>query len=118
MKGATVLSVALIFGQVISLIRTLVTARLLGSEVQGEAMVLGLVTGFFATVLVLNTAWQLVQSDRADDSTFQSSLQGVSLIRGIFTAGLLLCGGLILIGRLDTSSSAAGPLPGSRAHPD
>ena len=42
-KGASVLSLALVIGQLISLCRNVVTARLLGTEVQGEAMVLGLV---------------------------------------------------------------------------
>ena len=108
-KGASVLSLALVIGQLISLCRNVVTARLLGTEVQGEAMVLGLVVGFFSVVLVLNTAWQLVQSDRADDETFQGSLQGVALVRGFITAGLLLAFGMILIDRLDMPT-LRGPL--------
>ncbi|MCH2162642.1 MAG: oligosaccharide flippase family protein [Phycisphaerales bacterium] len=116
MRGAGALTVAVIIGQVISLFRTVFTARLLGTEVQGEAMVLGLVTGFFATVMILNTAWQLVQSDHAEDSSFQGSLQGVALLRGFFTAGLLLFGGFILIDRLDLPT-LRGPLILSAAVP-
>ena len=101
MKGATLLSIALIAGQALSLLRNIITARLLGTEVQGQAMILGLVTSFFATVAVLNTAWQLVQSDRAEDPEFQSSLQGTALLRSVFTATLLLTGGLFLIHQLE-----------------
>ena len=100
-QGASLLSAGLVIGQVISLGRNIITARLLGTEVQGQAMVLSLITGFFATIAVINTAWQLVQSDHAEDRTFQSSIQGVALLRSIGIAILLIAGGLIVINLTD-----------------
>ena len=82
-KGAEALTVAMVAGQILGLLRTQLVARQLGTEVQGEAVTIGLITGFFSTVLVLNTAWQLVQSEHGGDPEFKSSLQGVAIVRGV-----------------------------------
>ncbi|MDB4628078.1 oligosaccharide flippase family protein [bacterium] len=96
-KGAEAMTVALVVGQSIGLLRTQIVARQLGTEVQGEAVTIGLVTGFLSTVLILNTAWQLVQSKHGDDPEFKSALQGVALIRGFAASlGILILGGLVL----------------------
>ena len=74
-RGPAFLTATLATGQTIGLVRTFVVARFLGPEVQGEAVALGLITGFFAATLTMNSSWQLVQSRREDIANFQSSLQ-------------------------------------------
>ena len=74
-RGPAFLTATLATGQAIGLARTFIVARFLGPEVQGEAVALGLITGFFAATLTMNSSWQLVQSRRRDIANFQSSLQ-------------------------------------------
>lgn len=94
-QGPLVLTVCLATGQALGLVRTTVVARLLGTEVQGEAVIIGMITGFFASVFTLNAAWQLVQSPRHDDPRFLNSLHASTIARGV--------GASLLIG---TASSA------------
>ena len=60
-------AVVLAVAQVIGRLRIFLVARTMGSEIQGQAMVLGLVSSFFATMFVLNTVMQLLQSDHVED---------------------------------------------------
>ena len=100
-RGPEALTIALVAGQLIGLIRTSLVAGQLGTEVQGEAVTIGLLTGFFSTVLVLNTAWQLVQSEHGDEPEFKSSLQGVAMVRGLFTSAVILIAGWFVLGFFD-----------------
>ncbi|MDA7668726.1 oligosaccharide flippase family protein [bacterium] len=100
-QGAEALTVAMVAGQIIGLLRTQLVARQLGTEVQGEAVTIGLITGFFSTVLVLNTAWQLVQSKHGDEPEFKSSLQGVAIVRGLITSVVVLIAGWYTLGFFD-----------------
>lgn len=96
-RGPAFLTATLAAGQMIGLVRTFVVARFLGPEVQGEAVALGLITGFFAATLAMNSSWQLVQSRREDIADFQSSLHGAAIVRGFFTSVVMaLLGTLIL----------------------
>lgn len=84
LSGPTILAATLAAGQAVGAGRQVLVARFVGTEVQGEAIVIGLLTGFFAAVLTFSAAWQLVQSERADPG-LQSSLQGSAAIRGLLT---------------------------------
>lgn len=108
-KGPEALTVALVGGQILGLARTMLVAALLGTEIQGEAITIGLITGFFSTVLVLNTAWQLVQSKHGNDPDFKASLQGVALARGFVSSAAILVLGWIVLGLFDLSQ-LRGPL--------
>ena len=88
-NGPAVLTICLATGQLVGLGRNILVARSLGTEIQGQAMVIGLVSGFFLSIFTLNAAWQLVQSQRGEDTDFQSSLQGTAVFRG-FAASLIL----------------------------
>lgn len=90
LRGPAFLSLTLAVGQVVGLIRVQMIARFLGTEIQGQAVAIGLISGFFVSVLAVNTTWQLVQSRREDLNAFQSSLQGVAVLRGAITS-VLLC---------------------------
>ncbi len=46
-------------------------------------MIIGMITGFFASVFTLNAAWQLVQSPRHDDPRFLNSLHASTIARGV-----------------------------------
>lgn len=84
-----VLTACLAIGQLVGLGRNILVARTLGTEIQGEAMVIGLVSGFFLSIFTLNAAWQLVQSQHGEDPRFQSSLQGTAVLRGFVTSAVL-----------------------------
>ena len=90
LRGPAFLSFTLAIGQVVGLLRIQMIAVFLGTEVQGQAVAIGVIAGFFTSVLTMNAAWQLVQSGREDLDRFQSSLQGVAVLRGAFTF-ILLC---------------------------
>lgn len=93
--GLTLLAV-----QILGLIRSVVVARAVGPDVQGEAAVIGLLAGFFSCLFVLNTAWQLVQSPLGGDPAFRSSLQGITLLRGGVSSLLIAAATWMLLGRL------------------
>ncbi len=57
-------------------------------------MIIGMITGFFASVFTLNAAWQLVQSPRHDDPRFLNSLHASTIARGV--------GATLLIGLAST----------------
>lgn len=103
------LSLCLAAGQTIGLLRTTMVARLLGSEVQGQAVIIGMITGFFASVFTLNAAWQLVQSPRYDDAVFIRSLHASALIRGL-AATLLIAIASTLVLYLLGYSDLIGPM--------
>ncbi len=88
-SGPMVLTGCLAIGQTLGLIRTTVVARLLGTEVQGEAVIIGLITGFFASVFTLNATWQLVQSPHHKDLCFMNSLHASMILRGLATTLLI-----------------------------
>ena len=90
LRGPAFLSLTLAIGQAVGLLRIQMIAVFLGTEVQGQAVAIGVIAGFFTSVLTMNAAWQLVQSGREDLDRFQSSLQGVAVLRGAFTF-ILLC---------------------------
>lgn len=102
LQGPVLLSAVLGFGQLLGLLRTTAVARYLGTEIQGDAVVIGMITGFFGSVFTLNAAWQLIQSPRHDQREFSASLHASTLIRGI-AATLLIAiasaGILYLLGR-------------------
>lgn len=101
-QGPALLSISLAFGQFIGLLRTTAVARYLGTEIQGDAVIIGMITGFFGSVFTLNAAWQLVQSPRHDSPEYVASLHASTLIRG-FAATLLIAaastGILLAMGR-------------------
>lgn len=90
LRGPAFLSLTLAIGQMVGLVRIQMLAVFLGTEVQGQAVAIGVIAGFFTSVLTMNAAWQLVQSRREDLDRFQSSLQGIAILRGAFTF-ILLC---------------------------
>lgn len=96
-RGPAFLTATLAAGQMIGLVRTFVVARFLGPEVQGEAVALGLITGFFAATLAMNSSWQLVQSRREDIPDFQSSLHGAAIVRGFFTSVVMAVAGTLVL---------------------
>ncbi len=83
------LSLSLALGQALGLVRTTVVARVLGTEVQGEAVIIGMITGFFASVFTMNAAWQLVQSPRHNDPKFLNSLHASTIARGVGATTLI-----------------------------
>ena len=100
LDGVSFYALVLFAAQGVGLFRFFVVARQLGDEIQGEVVILGMVVSFFATVLVLNTAWQLVQSDNFNEPGFQSTLQGVALIRGVATGIIIAVAGYTLLGAM------------------
>ena len=105
-RGPAFLTATLATGQAIGLARTFIVARFLGPEVQGEAVALGLITGFFAATLTMNSSWQLVQSRREDIANFQSSLQGAAIARGLFTSILMATLGTFILRYISQESLA------------
>ena len=101
-QGPVLLSATLGFGQFLGLMRTTVVARMLGADIQGDAVIIGMITGFFGSVFTLNAAWQLIQSSRHDSAEFIGSLHASSLIRGLAATLLIAAasaGILFLLGR-------------------
>ena len=105
-RGPAFLTATLATGQTIGLVRTFIVARFLGPEVQGEAVALGLITGFFAATLAMNSSWQLVQSRREDIANFQSSLQGAAIARGLFTSMMMMVAGTFILQYISQESLA------------
>jgi|GEM_PF-6901536 len=105
-RGPAFLTATLATGQTIGLVRTFIVARFLGPEVQGEAVALGLITGFFAATLAMNSSWQLVQSQREDIANFQSSLQGATIARGLFTSMMMMVAGTFILQYISQESLA------------
>ena len=103
-RGPAFLTATLAIGQTIGIVRTFIVARLLGPEVQGEAVALGLITGFFAAIWTMNTSWQLVQSKRKDIEDLQSSLQGTAILRGFFTSVVMALFGSIALQQFSQTS--------------
>jgi O-antigen/teichoic acid export membrane protein len=103
-RGPAFLTATLATGQMIGLVRTFVVARFLGPEIQGEAVALGLITGFFAATLANNASWQLVQSKREDLADFQSSLHGAAIARGLFTSILMAAFGTFILNGISQGS--------------
>ncbi len=92
-----ILTFFLALGQALGLVRTTVVARLLGTEVQGEAVIIGMITGFFASVFTLNAAWQLVQSPRHEDDEFLNSLHASTIARGVGATLLIAVAATIVL---------------------
>lgn len=46
-QGPALLSITLAFGQLLGLLRTTAVARVLGTEIQGDAVIIGMIAGFF-----------------------------------------------------------------------
>lgn len=100
-QGPAVLTLCLLAGQSIGLIRTTLTARLLGTEIQGEAVVIGLITGFFASMFTLNAAWQIVQSPKQNSPQLAASLHASSLLRGVGATALIAMASMLLLDLID-----------------
>lgn len=103
-RGPAFLTATLATGQTIGLVRTFAVARLLGPEVQGEAVALGLITSFFAATLAMSASWQLVQSKKEDISSFQSSLHGAAIVRGFFSTALMALIGTLVLNEISQES--------------
>ncbi|MAC19087.1 MAG: hypothetical protein CMJ23_05290 [Phycisphaerae bacterium] len=88
-NGPLIMTACLAIGQLVGLGRNILVSRSLGTEIQGQAMVIGLVSGFFLSIFTLNAAWQLVQSQHGEDPRFQSSLQGTAILRGLIASVVL-----------------------------
>ena len=89
-RGPEALTIALVAGQLIGLIRTSLVAGQLGTEVQGEAVTIGLLTGFFSTLLVLNTAWQPCKAWRKAAKVCLLAMSSITLVRSSGSKGWVL----------------------------
>ncbi|MAD20457.1 MAG: hypothetical protein CMJ52_09905 [Planctomycetaceae bacterium] len=83
LRGPAILTLTLATGQVVGLLRTVFVARMLGTEIQGESIAIGLAMGLLVSLITLNGAWQLVQSRDQRLDELQSTLQGMGIIRGV-----------------------------------
>ena len=70
--------------------RTLLVSRLISLEDFGTASVFLLAVALVEMVSALGFQQQMAQSANGDAPEFQSALQGFSMLRGLFNAGLLL----------------------------
>ncbi len=94
------LAFSLAAAQAAALLRTVLVSRAVGAEVKGDAAILGLVGGFIGCLFVFNAAWQLVQSKDHDSEDLQSSIHGISVIRGLATTLVVLTASYLLLGIL------------------
>jgi O-antigen/teichoic acid export membrane protein len=93
LRGPVILTLTLAAGQVVGLVRTVLVARFLGTEIQGEAIAIGLCMGLLISLITLHGAWQLVQSRQEDLDGLQSTLQGTGIIRGVLAFLLVITTG-------------------------
>ncbi|MCP4905426.1 MAG: oligosaccharide flippase family protein, partial [bacterium] len=100
-RGPAILTLVLASGQIVGLFRTLLVARFLGTEIQGESIAIGLLMGLLVSMIAVNGAWQLVQSHTKDIDGLQSTLQGLSLLRGIAAFILLATIGPYILDLID-----------------
>ncbi|MCP4837028.1 MAG: hypothetical protein GY895_19950, partial [Phycisphaera sp.] len=100
-RGPAILTLVLGSGQIVGLFRTLLVARFLGTEIQGESIAIGLLMGLLVSMIAVNGAWQLVQSHTKDIDGLQSTLQGLSFLRGIAAFILLAAIGPYILDLID-----------------
>jgi len=97
LRGPVILTLVLAGGQLLGLFRTFLVARILGTEIQGEAIAIGLLMGLVLCMLSMNNAWQLVQSRTRDLDGLQDTLQGMGLLTGLIGSITLLVAGSFLL---------------------